>query len=198
MVIEESELFSRCLEFTRSLLNTKTSFSFQVSTGSGFNFDFNNQTSGQPEMKLEKKKKTPSQLKRNQERMKTFLEKKKDEPSGILEKEAKYELKVDPHTKCTFEDIYEAVETNFIGTLDEAKIGEKEPSRNFRLKKLRKAGMKDEFPNMQVFEMTVKDTEDAKNAVESWKDQFNFDDLAFKNSVYGEIKIKVREVVKVR
>ena len=45
--------------------------------------------------------------------------------------------------------------------------------------------------------MTVKDTEDAKNAVES-TDQYNLDDLTFKNSVYGEIKIKVREVVKVR
>ena len=72
-----------------------------------------------------KKKKTPNQLERNIERMKTFLNMKKNESSGILDNKVQYELKLDAHEKCTAKDIIEAVDTNFIGAIDEANIWKK-------------------------------------------------------------------------
>ena len=40
----------------------------------------------------------------------------------MLEDEAQYVITVDPHAKFTVEDIFEAIETNFIGALDELKL----------------------------------------------------------------------------
>ena len=75
-------------------------------------------------------------MKRNRERMKTFLEIKKKELSGILEDEAK---KLDANEVCTAKGITEAVVTNYIGALNDAKVGEKEPSKMFKLKQIHRA-----------------------------------------------------------
>ena len=45
-------------------------------------------------------------------------------------------MKVEVHPKCTVEDEIEAVETNFHGTLDDAKISKGDTIRNFKIKKL--------------------------------------------------------------
>ena len=205
--MDESSLFSKCLEFTRSLLDTKRGFSFQMNTSSGFNFNFTNQDSGKPEIPLKKRKNSPSQRNRNNERMKAFLEKKSKEASGIQEaslktNEAEYELKVEAHEKCSTEDIVEAVEANFFGALDRAKVDAKDPIRIFKFKKseekhvIRK--IKGEFRNLQVFKIIIKETETARNVIESWKDEYKFDDYAFKNSDCSTITIKVREVERLR
>ena len=47
----------------------------------------------------------------------------------------------------------------------------------FKLKQI-EAEIKEEFLNLQVFHMSIKDTEDATTVVESQKDRYNFDDLA--------------------
>jgi hypothetical protein len=79
-------LLSKCLEFARYLSGTEK-FSFELKSRSGFNFSFSNRDPGIPELTLKKKKKTPSQTNRNQERMKNFLEKKRREASGIPDKD---------------------------------------------------------------------------------------------------------------
>ena len=78
---EDESLLSKCLEFARCLSGTEK-FSLQLKTRSGFNFSISNRDPGIPEFTSMKKKKTPSQVKRNQERMKNLLEKKKSEASG--------------------------------------------------------------------------------------------------------------------
>ena len=149
-------------------------------------------------MVLKKKKKTPSQIKRNQERMKSFLEKKR-EASGILEDEAEYELKVEAHARCTKEDIVEAVETNFWGALDDAKIEADDSMRNIKIKKSEKLQIKrikGEFRNLQVFNIVIKDKDEARNIIGDWKD--TFDDYAFKNTDCAEIRINIREIERIR
>ena len=139
--------------------------------------------------------------------MKAFLEKKSKEASRIQEaalktNEAEYELKVEAHEKCTTEDIVEAVEANFLEALDRAKVDAQDPIRIFEFKKseekhvIRK--IKGEFRNLQVFKIIIKETEAARNVIESWKDEYKFDDYAFKNSDCRTITIKVREVERLR
>ena len=97
---EENFLFSKCLEFSRSLLDKDRKFTFEVNTSSGFTFSFSNLDSGKPEEKLMKRKKTPSQLKRNKKRMEIFNSKKAKEV-GKPESLTEYELKMEAHVNCT-------------------------------------------------------------------------------------------------
>ena len=55
-----------------------------------------------------------------------------------------------------------------------------------------------QFRNLQIYRLTIKDTDVTRNIVEAWKVEHQFDDRAFMNSVNSEILIKVREVAKLR
>ena len=105
--MSDEALLAKCLEFARCLSET-VRFSFQMNTSTGFKFNFSNQASGKPEDVLKKNKKTPSQMKRNKDRLKTFLEKKRKETSGkpdVSSNEVKYILKMEAHAACTTKDI---------------------------------------------------------------------------------------------
>ena len=49
------------------------------------------------------------------------------------------------------EQLVEAVETNFVGSLDEAKVEETDPCRKFKLKKIEKERIKEENQNFSTF-----------------------------------------------
>ena len=78
---DENALLEKCLDFIRSYLECKEAFALNVKTSSGFTFNFNNSDSGNPGARL-KKKKTPSQVKRDRVRMEKF--RKLREASGTL------------------------------------------------------------------------------------------------------------------
>ena len=72
----ESALLGQCLEFTRDIVKIGQQFSITVKLGNGFNFDFRNIIEKEfPQMMKQKKKPSPSTVKRNQLRMKTFIDK---------------------------------------------------------------------------------------------------------------------------
>ena len=48
------------------------------------------------------------------------------------------------------------------------------------------------------YRIAVRDSEIATEIMSLWNEPYEFDDLAFKNAVYGEIKIKIKEVKTVR
>ena len=83
---KDSSLVTKCMEFTMQLANQGKGFNFSLSLPSGFSFslDFSQEktTSRIPE----KKKKSPSTLRRNSQRRKTFLDKK------VMEKQAEVQL----------------------------------------------------------------------------------------------------------
>ena len=65
--------------------------------------NFSSQNSGKPVNGSSRKKKTPSQLRRNKERLEKFIQKKKSEESDLTDL-AEYELKMDAHKNCTEAD----------------------------------------------------------------------------------------------
>ena len=71
----ESSLLNQCLEFAKTFSDDNRRFSFSVQTSDGFSFNFNN-SFGVPN--TVEKKKSPSQLRRDQLRIGKFIEKKKE------------------------------------------------------------------------------------------------------------------------
>ena len=68
-------LLNQCLEFAKAFLDEDRRFSFSVQTSDGFNFTFNNSIGNPNTME---KKKSPSQLRRDQLRIGKFIQKKKE------------------------------------------------------------------------------------------------------------------------
>ena len=72
----DSSLVSKCMEYTMQLANQGKGFKFSLSLPSGFDFSLD-YTQGETASKIpEKKKKSPSTLRRNSQRRKTFLDRK--------------------------------------------------------------------------------------------------------------------------
>ena len=72
-----SSLSSRCMEFTKHLVNKGMAFKFSLTLPTGFNFSVDlNLEKVMPTKVFERKKQSPSTLKRNALRKKAFLEKK--------------------------------------------------------------------------------------------------------------------------
>ena len=72
-----SSLSSRCMVFTKHLVNTGMAFKLSLTLPTGFNFSVDlNLEKVMPTKVFERKKQSPSTLKRNALRKKAFLEKK--------------------------------------------------------------------------------------------------------------------------
>ena len=118
---------------------------------------------------------------------------------GAGDSEAEYELVIDAHKTCTSDDIVEAIETNFLGNLDDKKVGKSDRLREISIEKLdKKVEINlDTGPiKLQIFKIVVKDSEVATKIIEEWNELYNFDDLAFTRAVYDQVKIVVRGVQK--
>ena len=196
MSVDESSVLAKCLDFSRSLLDKGTRFTFQVKTESGFSFNLYNQDTGKPELK--KRNKTPSQLRRNQERLEEFIVKKKSE---AVANSAEYELKMDVHASCTDQDTMEVIQTNFIEDLKvRAKDKQFEELKLFKIKKVQDKQVirkiEGVFRNLEIFRIVIKDHEIARNIIEEWKQTQNFDSRAFRNSHNSEMVIEVKEIRK--
>ena len=78
----DNSVLSQCLDFTKQLINTRTSFKFDLKLPSGFSFSFTT-TDQKPSIsrKGDIKKKSPSTLRRNAKRKQKFLEQKKNQSS---------------------------------------------------------------------------------------------------------------------
>ena len=81
----DHSLTIKCMELTKHLANQGKSFKFSLSLQSGFNFSLDVTQEQLSPSSIERKKPSPSTLKRNALRKKTFLQKKN------LEKLARYQ-----------------------------------------------------------------------------------------------------------
>ena len=113
--------------------------------------------------------------------------------------EIAYELKIDAHENCKNYDVIEAIEVNYDGTLNDLKIDEHDRSRYILIQKLREepCDINDEKRVKSIYRVLVNDNEVSKSIVESWKDPYKFDDLAFRSAVYDKIQIRIQEVQKI-
>jgi hypothetical protein len=101
-------------------------------------------------------------------------------------------LEMEAHHECTEKDTIEAVEINFVGTLDE--IGENDDAlRNIFIEKLDEDQYIEngtrKIPN---FKVTVKESEIITIILENWEERYNFD--AFKNFNFENKIIRITQV----
>ena len=107
---------------------------------------------------------------------------------------AHFELKVDAHEKCSNQDVIEAIKENFFGELDTRKVEKTDPVRHLIIRE-----ENDKISEVQEkYRVVVRENKVATEIVGLWNEPYEFDDLAFKNAVYGEIKINIKEVKRVR
>ena len=108
---------------------------------------------------------------------------------GTGDVKAKYELKIEAPEVVTHEDIVEAIDANFLGTLDDVNVEKNNFLRHFNVKKVT-----DDQSLLKIYTMVVNDDPIVTDIVEGWKERYKFDELAFKNYDYENIKIRVKEV----
>ena len=54
----------------------------------------------------------------------------------------------------------------------------------------------DEDKHMLMYREVIRNCEASQKVVESWKNRYEFDDLAFGNAVHGVVNVRILEVVK--
>ena len=60
----------------------------------------------------------------------------------------------------------------------------------------REAEPDDEEKHILMYRVFIRNCEVSQNVVESWKNRYKFDDLAFGNAVHGKVNVRILEVVK--
>ena len=53
-----------------------------------------------------------------------------------------------------------------------------------------------EHDDILMYRVVIRNCEVSQNILESWKNRYKFDDLAFGNAVYGKVNVRILEVVK--
>ena len=144
-------------------------------------------------------------MKRNTERLKNFIEKKRTEASGKQEDSnsaVEYTLKIDAHAECATADIVEVIEVNFVEDLDSEKVEKDDPVRNVEISRLEEKQViqkiEGQYRNLQVFRIAFKQDGVAVKVVESWKEPNKFDDRAFVKSTSGDIIIQIVQIERLR
>ena len=104
----DSSLVSKCMEYTMQLANQGKGFKFSLSLPSGVSFSLD-YSQGETASRIpEKKKKSPSTLRRNSQRRKTFLDKKSNDKQAEEQLVHQPPTSLNPKTKCDeCEDIFE-------------------------------------------------------------------------------------------
>ena len=89
-------------------------------------------------------------------------------------------------------DVVEAIEENYQGTLNNSKINEQDLSRFILIQKLEEELFeKDDEKRIRfVYKVIVKDNEVAKTLIESWY-------LAFRHAVYDQVQVRIQKVQKI-
>ena len=78
---------------------------------------------------------------------------------------AKYELKIEAPEVVTHEDIVEAIDANFLGTLDDVNVEKNNFLRHFNVKKVT-----DDQSLLKIYTMVVNDDPIVTDIVEGWKE----------------------------
>ena len=101
---------------------------------------------------------------------------------------AHFEVIVEAHEKCNNNDVIEAIQENFFVALDEKNVDKVDPVRHLIINQERLEDLK----VRNKYKIIVRENEIATNILGS------FDDSPFKNAVHRDMKIKIKEVKRVR
>ena len=90
-------------------------------------------------------------------------------------------------------DIVEAIEVNYDGALDERDVDKDDPCRFINIYRLDQCEQ-DMKKNCYMYRIHVENSATASSVIEDWKQQNNFDDLAFGNAIRDKLQVWIREV----
>ena len=107
-----------------------------------------------------------------------------EETNGKIEN-LEYELKVDAHLDCKNYEIIEAVEVNFDATLDDLKVEKENKARDILVWKEQDINIveDEDVRKFMIYKVRIRNSEESKAIVESWKESHTFDDLTFMGAV---------------
>ena len=109
--------------------------------------------------------------------------------------DAVYELEIESHDSSTEDDVIEVLEANFYGTLDDKCVEKNDPSRNIIIQNLNVENhLENEHRKIVNYKVIAKDNDTVQEIFESWKERYNFDELAFKNYDFENKSIRIRQV----
>ena len=114
-----------------------------------------------------------------------------------LEPEMKFELRIHAQEGIKNYDIIEAIEENFSGALDDKKVASSDPSRSILVQKSKEKLVSDENGekiSKYIYHISVMDNPQVLDVIENWRKPHLFDDLAFRNAVYGKKQVKIMEI----
>ena len=116
---------------------------------------------------------------------------------GLVDSVADYELQIEAHEDCTEEEVTEAVEANFLGTLSDQKEGNNAELNHLVIKNLNlESACENDKRKIVSYKVTVKENVLATSIIESWKERYKFDELAFQNYDYENRSIRIDKVTR--
>jgi hypothetical protein len=116
---------------------------------------------------------------------------------GTVDNDAHYELEIEAHDACTEDEIVEALEANFYGTLDD----EKEENNELRYLIIQictgERLLENENRKVMNYKIAVKENNTVRKIIESWNTRYNFDESAFENYNYETRSIRIKAVSRI-
>ena len=104
------------------------------------------------------------------------------------------EVQIEAHDTCTEDEIIEAIEANFYETLGEDKV-ENEDLKYLLIQNLNEERcLENENRKIMKYKITVRENPSCREIIESWRERYKFDELAFRNYDYENRSIRIREV----
>ena len=114
--------------------------------------------------------------------------------ADIVEEVAQFELEVETQGICCNDDVVEAIEENYYGALNDKKVDPVDPVRKLVIEEKGK-----NISEVQsIYKVSVPINDIAIETIENWNLRYEFDDLAFANAVYDEVKIKIKKVNRIK
>ena len=114
---------------------------------------------------------------------------------------ATFEIAMDVQEQVKSYDIVEAVEENLNGALNYLLgVYDNDQTRFILMQNLKQEAYQTEISGNMIgytYKIIVKNKDVALDVIKSWKEQNNFDDLAFRNSKIDKKQVKIRDVRKV-
>ena len=113
---------------------------------------------------------------------------------------ATFEIAMDVQEQVKSYDIVEAVEENLSGALNNLGVDDNDQTRFILMQNLKQEAYQTEISGNMIgytYKIIVKNKDVVLDVIKSWKEQNNFDDLAFRNSKIDKKQVKIRDVRKI-
>ena len=111
---------------------------------------------------------------------------------ALVDSDASYQLQIEAHDDCTEEEVIEALIANFHGTLKDQMEGDNKELNHLVTQNLNEeSACENEKRKIMNFKIAVKENVLVTSIIESWKEHYQFYELALKNYDYENRSIRI-------